>query len=651
LSGIRRDASATSQNGHVDKKAAQKGLGLYDDEAEAAAIAAALRSPFVLDHASATLGSDGAAFYFKRNRAIFVAALAVVERSELPDVVTLCHELSQRGELDDVGGRERIDELIRRVTPEGQAQHYVKIVRDLADRRHVKTLGTEITKLASNQGVAVSDLVDEMKRLVSVRAERMAQPVPARLDDLPEVNLAEALEEVVGMVRKYVVLTSAQAWAVALWIVHTHAFEAATTTPYLSVTSAEMRCGKSRVLDVLAVLAANPWQVVSPTEAVLFRMIERDQPTLLLDEVDAIFGAKAAAATDGLRAILNAGYRKGTSVPRCVGEAMNLVDFAVFCPKAFAGIGNLPHTVADRCLPIRLQRAKPGERVANFRPEAAELEATSLRERLSTWATVNVAALRDAHPDLPADMNDRAADGFEPLLAIAEAAGGDWPTRAWQAASELYTGDESATRGTELLAAIFAIFEQRSVSRISSEDLRSELISDVESPWHEWRQGKPLSAANLSNLLKPFGIKSKTVRFDAATTAKGFERAQFDDAFLRYLPTGSENGLKSVTAVTTRITTGFSEEFEKSQTAIVTAGERANSSQEAVCDFSEIAANPHECSDVTAVTAKGRLTDQGETVSMPSDTEERFLQEVDAAVEAGILTELESFTSSGEEAA
>jgi hypothetical protein len=260
----------------------------------------------------------------------------------------------------------------------------------------------------------------------------------AGLDPAGE-SRGDPLEQLVRFVRRFVVLSDAQATAVALWVVHTHAF-GADASPYLAVTSAEKRSGKTRLLDVLELLVAEPWRVVMPSEAVVFRKIDADQPTLLLDEVDAIFGPKANGNAEGLRALLNAGNRRGTKVPRCVGPSQTLVTFSVFCAKALAGIGELPDTIADRAIQIRLKRRGPSETIERFRRRDVEESAATLRESARSWGAERTEALALARPELPEELDDRAQDAWEPLLAIADAAGGSWPETSRAAALELAEG-------------------------------------------------------------------------------------------------------------------------------------------------------------------------------------------------------------------
>src|SRR5215204_2550337 len=165
------------------------------------------------------------------------------------------------------------------------------------------------------------------------------------------------LEDLRVFIRRFVVLTDAQADAVTLWVAHTHPIEAFSCTPYLAITSGEKRSGKTRLLEVLELVVREPLQTANISDAALFRVVGHPEksPTLLLDEVDAIFKSRER---EELRGLLNAGYRRGAVVHR-MGGANNrtLETFPVFGPKAFAGIGNcLPDTISDRAIPIRLQR-------------------------------------------------------------------------------------------------------------------------------------------------------------------------------------------------------------------------------------------------------------------------------------------------------
>ncbi len=311
-------------------------------------------------------------------------------------------------------------------------------------------------------------------------------------------------------------------------------------TLFLAITSAEMRSGKTRLLEVLELLVRRPWRAISPSEAVLFRKVSAQEPTLLLDETDAIFSPKAKE-NEGLRALLNAGNRRGATVDRCVpggrGE-IRLETFSVFCPRALAGIGKLPATVADRSLPIRLKRRLRSELVERFRLRDVEKEAEALRRQIEAWAAVSVEALRRAdRPQVPDALDDRQADGAEPLLAIADLAGEKWPERARRALVEVCTGagvgagDESLS--VLLLRDVLTIFKARDVDRLHSAELCEALKGLEESPWAEWGKGVGLKPSALARLLRPFEIRPRQAWADGVNR-NGYERADFEDVWQRY---------------------------------------------------------------------------------------------------------------------
>lgn len=345
------------------------------------------------------------------------------------------------------------------------------------------------------------------------------------------------LNAVYAYTRRFVSLSESQARVVALWVVHTHAFSCTDATPYLAITSAEKQSGKTRLLEVSEPLVANPWLTGRVSAAVLIRKVDAEHPTLLLDESDAAFGGEKEYA-ETLRGVLNTGHRSSGRTSCCVGQGANISykDFSTFCPKAIAGIGKLPDTVADRAIPIRLKRAVPGERIERFRPRDVATEARSLREQIETWCASLGEKLKDVRPELPEALSDRQQDGAEPLLAIADVAGGGWPDAARLAlielCSEAQASDDSV--GRLLLADIRRIFEVEGVDRLSSAELVYKLTEIETSPWAEWMRGRPLTAAKLARLLKPFPISPECIRIDDQTL-RGYVLDQFQDTFRRYL--------------------------------------------------------------------------------------------------------------------
>lgn len=235
------------------------------------------------------------------------------------------------------------------------------------------------------------------------------------------VDGSEFLSALVGVIRRYIVLTESVAVAVALWVIHTYCFEAAPNTPRLAITSPVMRCGKTLLLEILENLVCKALNVASITAAALFRAVERFRPTLLIDEADTFLGDK-----DDLRGVLNSGHRRNGQVVRNVGEAHEPRAFSTFAPVAIAMIGRLPGTLADRSIPAEMRRKRPDERVARFRADRVQ-HLEELRSKAVRFALDHFDLLRDADPEVPPELHDRAADNWRPLLAIADAAGGEWP--------------------------------------------------------------------------------------------------------------------------------------------------------------------------------------------------------------------------------
>lgn len=368
---------------------------------------------------------------------------------------------------------------------------------------------------------------------------------------LEQPGLAGALSQVEDFFRRYIAFPSAaHSPIIALWVAHSHALAAFDYTPYLHISSPEKQCGKSRVLDALSMLVPEPWLAVSPSEAVIYRKIAISNPTLLLDEVDTIFSGGKDESKEGLRALLNAGFNRSATVPRCTGTDHEIVDFKVFCAKVIAGIGRLPDTVADRSVPIVLARKTRQEAVERFRNRDATEAARDVRGALSAWVRSEgvLAALRVARPSFPECLGDRQADICEPLFAIADAAGGDWPERGRQALVELLSaGRENAESvGVKLLAAIRRAFAETGANRLSTEQLLESLMRCEDGPWVEWwerdinsgnRRGP---ASRLARILQPYGIKSGSIRLPDGSTPKGYKADAFTEAWARYAPPGGE---------------------------------------------------------------------------------------------------------------
>ena len=370
------------------------------------------------------------------------------------------------------------------------------------------------------------------------------------------VSGEELLDDIANTMKRYVAADKETIRAAALWVTFTWLIDVVQIAPIANITAPEKRCGKSILLTVLGRLAYRPLQVANIAPAALYRAIELWAPTLLIDEVDAFL-----AAHDDARGILNAGFtRDSASVIRCVGDDHMPTRFNVWGAKALCGIGKIADTLADRSIPLRLRRRVAGEKVERLRHSDPTIW-MRLQAKLARFAADNASVIDEARPDPIHGLNDRANDCWEPLLAIADAAGGHWPKSARQAATVLHglEGDTPSI-GIELLQDVKAIFVDKRVIKIFSSDLMEKLIADDESPWATWNRGKPMNTRQLSAKLSEFGIKSKQVRigFDSL---KGYNIEDFKDAFTRYLsaspPSLSETSKQASNDVASSVSQGI----------------------------------------------------------------------------------------------
>lgn len=322
-----------------------------------------------------------------------------------------------------------------------------------------------------------------------------------------------------------------------LWCAHAHAMEAWDTTPRIAFLSPEPGSGKTRALEITELLVPNPVMAVNVSASYLFRKVGSDEglPTILFDEIDTVFGPKARE-NEEVRGLLNAGYRQGAVAGRCVvqGKKVETEELAAYCAVALAGLGHLPDSILSRSVIVRMKRRSPNERVQPFRRRLYQEQGEALRADLADWLGETAEELRERFPEMPEGIEDRDADIWEPLLAIADAAGGDWPTRARVAAVALVADSKrvSPSLGVRLLSDIRDAFGNEDA--IGSAELVTRLVELEESPWGDLR-GRPLEARGLARRLAEYDVTPTTIRF-GTRTPKGYRREDFHDAWQRYLP-------------------------------------------------------------------------------------------------------------------
>ncbi len=330
-------------------------------------------------------------------------------------------------------------------------------------------------------------------------------------------------------VRRFVVLPEAAYLPVALWVLLTYCPNAFDCMPYLGIQSPVKRSGKTRLLEVLELLCRRPWIGTSVTAPTLFRMM-KEQPTLLLDEVEVLKRARSESAL-AVTSVLNAGHRKGATVPRC--EGAGVVFYPVYCPKAFATIHELPDTLQDRSIIIKMERKQSGLGVERFLLSTAHLQASLIANSIAQWVKENEAAVRltyESLPDIPF-LSDRDADLWRPLFALCELLAPEridelrWCARRL---SSCKAGTEEAL-GVTLLESIRSVWTNGE-SAIATADLL-ERIAKLKQ-WHSVQ----MTPRMLGQWLRPFEVSPRQVRL-GETTCKGYARESFRTAWARFLGT------------------------------------------------------------------------------------------------------------------
>jgi hypothetical protein len=358
-------------------------------------------------------------------------------------------------------------------------------------------------------------------------------------------NLENPLTATENLLRKLLVFKlDAHYSAVTLWIAFCYSIPEFDFAPRLCFWSPEKRCGKSLALEVVAHLLPNPLQTSSIPSAGLFRILDSDRTkVILIDESDTVFGRNGdKEKAEALRQLLNASFKRGQCVIRCVPPNFEPKEFEIFAPIALAGIGTsaIPETVADRALMIEMRRMLPNEQILEFESDEVEKYFHPVKEKLEKFARENESRYREIRPELPREsLNPRARDLWKPLYKVAECAGEEWVKKARLASIALSSGEsdpEDASLSLRLLSDTREVFKEE---QLATKDLLGKLRELEESPWAYLERFNP---SVLAHLLKNYGIKPKPF---SGGKVRGYYRKSFEDSWSRYL-----DPLETVTPVT-----------------------------------------------------------------------------------------------------
>lgn len=418
-------------------------------------------------------------------------------------------------------------------TPQGQASRRIDSLSTLTRVEYDRVREKE----AQGLGIRVSTLDTEVQKRRNARetpdASGSGQTVlladPEPWSDV--VNGGDLLQELEGLFRAHLTMSPGASETIALWVVFSHAHDAFQISPLLGITSPEKNCGKSTLLTLLSGVVPKPLPVSNITIAPLFRAVEKFRPTLLVDEADTFI-----SDDEGLRGILNSGWlRSQAQVIRTVGDDHEPRLFSTWAPKAIAMIGNLPGTLADRSVAVRMCRQTLEEESTKRKLRADRLgDLEHLRRKARRWVQDHIEELRNADPSVPEGFTNRLADNWRPLLAIADLVGGDWPQRARDAARMLVAAKADESHATLLLEDLRRLFSARRADRLSSADIVAALGDMEDRPWPEYSHGRPITKRGLASILSRFKVGPKTVRF-STDTVKGYLLEDLEETFRRFL--------------------------------------------------------------------------------------------------------------------
>jgi putative DNA primase/helicase len=395
----------------------------------------------------------------------------------------------------------------------------------------------EIAKL---YGVSVSQLDNDVKAHRRNEGGDSLQGQAIDFDD-PDpwdepVDGAMLLNDLTAFVRRFCVLPEGGYDVTALWLVMTYDIDLFDKAPYLAAQSPEKGCGKSTFLDVLAALCYRHLATAGITPAALFRVIEQYKPTLIIDELDSVFSKEGNG--EELRGVLNAGHSKNSmsGIIRCIGDTHEPRRFSVWSAKAMASIANLPDTLQSRSIVLRLHRKLPTDKLERLRLSRLAQEIDILKAKCVRWMMDNGEKIRTFDCD-PAGLGNREADNWQPLYAIATAAGGDWEERVALAANALCSAAAAVSNPSvslRLLTDIKELFDLHGWQKVPTSQLVEQLHKMDDRGWATEGGKNGLEATRLSQLLRQYGVQPRQYKSEG-TKLRGYCLDDFREAFGRYL--------------------------------------------------------------------------------------------------------------------
>lgn len=344
------------------------------------------------------------------------------------------------------------------------------------------------------------------------------------------IDADDLLNKIEQYISSHAILPPGASDAIALWCLASYSINSFRIYPKLFITSPEKRCGKSTVLDLIEAVSHKALVASNVSQAVIYRVIDQEQPTLIIDEADTFL----AGGNTEMTGIINSGHSKSKAkVMRCVGDGHEVKTFSTWAPMVLAAIGLLPSTIIDRSIVISLKRRAKNQTSKRIDVDLF-VQAKSARAQLLKWSIDHKDAIEKNPIEPPGCGNDRAVDNWVPLFTVASQVSDNWLKRCESAYAILNQHANEPELSTQLLADIQEIFSKNGINKISSADLVSKLVEDKDRPWCECKNGRAITPSHLAQMLKAYGITPKGIRV-GNKTPKGYELDQFTDSFDRYL--------------------------------------------------------------------------------------------------------------------
>ena len=371
------------------------------------------------------------------------------------------------------------------------------------------------------------------------------------------VNIAGLLTDIEAVIKRHVILPDPAATALAVWVLHTYAFELRDTVAYVAIESPEKRCGKTTLLSVLAAMACKPLIASNITVGALFKSVHTCSPTLFIDEADTFM-----AGNGTMRGIINSGNTRRTayvlrlSAAKKVGQSTvslapiggegrgegasasslqlpeaietGLRKYSCWCPKVIAMIGDVPDTIADRSIVVKMTRKLTTETCDPL----SELNTAEIKSKCARFALDTVQSIAQS-PKIRGDgLNDRAADTFDPLFVIARLAGQEWETKLRAAALALSSTADTENSGASLLLDISEILVDTGNEKMFSRDIVTQLREG--SLKSQTLKYSAINEYQISKMLRQYHVRSAYVRI-GKEVSRGYYASDFRDAIKRYV--------------------------------------------------------------------------------------------------------------------